>query len=110
MPAIPHVVTNDLLNAAKSSYTNFRMTSLLTKKLRLIKFTISMVRVGKGIFVSREWSIFVRVKCEMLDFSVVKCDLFYSRDSGVSLDEAAPGPTGIGCPQGRGMIDFFEVP
>ena len=30
--------------------------------------------------------------------------------SGVSLDEAAPGPTGIGCPQGRGMIDFFEVP
>ena len=21
-----------------------------------------------------------------------------------------PGPTGIGCPQGRGMIDFFEVP
>ena len=27
--------------------------------------------------------------------------------SGVSLDEAAPGPTGIGCPQGRGMIDFF---
>ena len=38
-------------------------------------------RVGKGIFVSREWSIFVRVKCEMLDFSVVKCDLFYSRDA-----------------------------
>jgi hypothetical protein len=37
------------------------------------------LRVGKGIFVSREWSIFVRVKC-MLDFSVVKCDLFYSRD------------------------------
>jgi hypothetical protein len=37
------------------------------------------MRVGKGIFVSREWSIFVRVKCEMLDFSVVKCDLFYSR-------------------------------
>jgi hypothetical protein len=32
--------------------------------------------VGKGIFVSREWSIFVRVKCEMLDFSAVKCDLF----------------------------------
>ena len=38
-------------------------------------------RVGKGIFVSREWSIFVRVKCEMLDFSVVKCDLFYSREA-----------------------------
>jgi hypothetical protein len=38
-------------------------------------------RVGMGIFVSREWSIFVRVKCEMLDFSVVKCDLFYSRDA-----------------------------
>jgi hypothetical protein len=27
----PQVVTNDLLNAAKSSYTNFRMTSLLIK-------------------------------------------------------------------------------
>jgi hypothetical protein len=37
--------------------------------------------MGKGIFVSREWSIFVRVKCEMLDFSVVKCDLFYSREA-----------------------------
>jgi hypothetical protein len=39
------------------------------------------MRVRKGIFVSREWSIFVRVKCEMLDFSVVKCDLFYSREA-----------------------------
>jgi hypothetical protein len=38
-------------------------------------------RVGKGIFVSRESSIFVRVKCEMLDSSVVKCDLFYSREA-----------------------------
>jgi hypothetical protein len=38
-------------------------------------------RVGKGIFVSREWSIFVRVKCEVLDFSVVKCDLFYNREA-----------------------------
>jgi hypothetical protein len=39
-------------------------------------------RVGKYIFVTREWSIFVRVKCaEMLDFSVVKCDLFYSREA-----------------------------
>ena len=37
--------------------------------------------MGKGIFVSRELSIFVRVKCEMLDFSVVKCDLFYSREA-----------------------------
>jgi hypothetical protein len=36
---------------------------------------------GKGYFVSREWSIFVRVKCEMLDFNVVKCDLFYSREA-----------------------------
>ena len=40
-----------------------------------------VLRVGKGIFLSREWSIFVRVKYEMLDFSVVKCDLFYSREA-----------------------------
>jgi hypothetical protein len=45
--------------------------------------------VGKGIFVSREWSIFVRVKCEMLDFSVVKCDLFYSREALI-VDKNAP--------------------
>ena len=35
---------------------------------------------GKGYF-REPWSIFVRVKCEMLDFSVVKCDLFYSREA-----------------------------
>jgi hypothetical protein len=36
---------------------------------------------GKAYFREREWSIFVGVKCEMLDFSVVKCDLFYSREA-----------------------------
>jgi hypothetical protein len=41
-------------------------------------------RVGKGIFVSRQWSIFCSRK--MLDqFSVVKCDLFYSREAGLSI-------------------------
>jgi hypothetical protein len=43
------------------------------------------MRVGKGIFVSREWPIFVRVKCEMLDFSVVKFGLFYSREAWLSI-------------------------
>jgi hypothetical protein len=47
-------------------------------------------RVGKGIFVSREWSIFVRVKCEMLDFSAVKCDLFSVQPWGVIVDKNAP--------------------
>ena len=45
---------------------------------------------------------------KIFDFWVADKKLVNS--SGVSLDEAAPGPTGIGCPQGRGMIDFFEVP
>jgi hypothetical protein len=46
-----------------------------------IQIALETMRVGKGIFVSREWSIFVRVKCEMLDFSVVKCDLFCGREA-----------------------------
>jgi hypothetical protein len=45
----------------------------------IYKSMVTRKRVGKGIFVSLEWSIFVRVKGEILDFSVVKCDLFYSR-------------------------------
>ena len=55
--------------------------SILVSILLCITFTLTLLRVGKGIFVSREWSIFVRVKCEMLDFSVVKCDLFYSHEA-----------------------------
>jgi hypothetical protein len=46
---------------------------------------VQSTRVGKGIFVSCEWSIFVCVKCEMLDFSVVKCDLFYSCEACLSI-------------------------
>jgi hypothetical protein len=37
--------------------------------------SISYIEGGKGIFVSREWSIFVRVKC----------DLFYSREAWLSI-------------------------
>jgi hypothetical protein len=50
-------------------------------KTSAIRFSLLRQRVGKGIFVSREWSIFVRMKCEMLDFSVAKCDLFYSHEA-----------------------------
>ena len=73
--------------------TGIRIRHIHTKREAILGFFVVVVmrgypelsnqskRVGKGIFVSREWSIFVRVKCEMLDFSVVKCDLFYSREA-----------------------------
>jgi hypothetical protein len=65
-------------------YQGWYLTPTLTPPLTSIK------RVRKGIFVSRKWSIFVRVKCEMLDFSVVKCDLFYSR-GGQGAEDKVPG-------------------
>ena len=37
---------------------------------RVYFYESALLRVGKGIFVSREWSIFVRVKCEMLDLYI----------------------------------------
>jgi hypothetical protein len=40
-------------------------------------------------------------------FDMTACDtlsLFSRRTSGVSLDQAAPGPTAIGCPQGGGSF------
>ena len=42
---------------------------------------------GKGIFVSRDWLISVRAKCEMLDFGAVKCDFLSPR--GVILNKIA---------------------
>ena len=41
--------------------TSFRKYSFFSEEV------LAVLRVGKDIFVSREWSIFVRVKCEMLD-------------------------------------------
>ena len=39
----------------------------------------------KGIFVSHDWLTCARVKCEMLDFGAVKCDLFYVRKASLSI-------------------------
>ena len=41
----------------------------------------ALKRVENGIFVSRDWLVSVREKCEMLDLGTVKCDLFYARET-----------------------------
>jgi hypothetical protein len=66
---------------AKSIPLRFCHFCPILKNEKVAKNGRKVKRMGKGIFVSRESSIFVRVKCEMLDSSVVKCDLFYSREA-----------------------------
>ena len=39
----------------------------------------------KGILVSCDWLVSVRVKCDMLNFGAVKCDLFYTREMSFSI-------------------------
>ena len=43
---------------------------------------------SKGIFVSCDWLIYVCVKYEMLDFGVMKCDLFCTHEACFSLKNA----------------------
>ena len=42
-------------------------------------------RVVNSILVSGDWPISARVTCEMLDFCVVKCDLFYACQASLSI-------------------------
>ena len=49
-------------------------------------FDLIKLRVVKSISVSRDWliSIYIRVKCEMLDFGAAKWDLLYAHEASVS--------------------------